>query len=68
MLKIVEDPAEPNPAGGLMVDEIVRDGARQMLAAALQAEVAAFIDAIAVRWTRWVAGWWSATGSTSRGR
>jgi len=28
-----------------MLDEIVRDGARQMLAAALQAEVAAFIDA-----------------------
>jgi len=45
MLKIVEDPAEPNPAGGSMLDEIVRDGARQMLAAALQAEVAAFIDA-----------------------
>ena len=45
MLKIVEDPAEPNPAGGSMLDEIVRDGARQMLAAALQAEVAAYIDA-----------------------
>src|SRR5687768_12686928 len=45
MLKIVEDPAEPNPAGGSVLDEIVRDGARQMLAAALQAEVAAFIDA-----------------------
>jgi transposase-like protein len=45
MLKIVEDPAEPNPAGGSMLDEIVRDGARQMLAAALQAEVAAFVDA-----------------------
>ena len=28
-----------------MLDEIVRDGARQMLAAALQAEVAAYIDA-----------------------
>jgi transposase-like protein len=45
MLKIVEDLAEPNPAGGSMLDEIVRHGARQMLAAALQAEVAAFIDA-----------------------
>ncbi len=45
MLKIVEDPAEPNPAGGSMLDEIVRDGARLMLAAALQAEVAAFVDA-----------------------
>ncbi len=28
-----------------MLDEIVRDGARAMLAAALQAEVAAYIDA-----------------------
>ncbi len=28
-----------------MLDEIVHDGARQMLAAALQAEVAAYIDA-----------------------
>ena len=45
MLKLVEDPAEPNPAGGSMLDEIVRDGARQMLSAALLAEVAAFIDA-----------------------
>ena len=30
---------------GSLLDEIVRDGARQMLAAALQAEVAAYIDA-----------------------
>ena len=45
MLKLVHDPAEPNSAGGSMLDEIVRDGARQMLAAALQAEVAAFVDA-----------------------
>ena len=28
-----------------MLDEIVRDGARQMLAAALQAEVAAYVEA-----------------------
>jgi putative transposase len=32
-------------AGRSLLDEIVRDGARQMLAAALQAEVAAYIDA-----------------------
>jgi transposase-like protein len=31
--------------GGSLLDELVRDGARQMLAAALQAEVAAYIDA-----------------------
>ena len=30
--------------GGSLLDEIVRDGARKMLAAALQAEVAAYID------------------------
>ena len=29
-----------------LLDEIVRDGARQMLAAALQAEVAAYVDAV----------------------
>ena len=45
MLKVVQDPAEPNSAGGSLLDEIVRDGARQMLAAALQAEVAAIVDA-----------------------
>src|SRR4051794_6194197 len=45
MFTVVDDPAQPNSAGGSMLDEIVRDGARQMLAAALQAEVAAFIDA-----------------------
>ena len=39
MLKVVHDPAEPNSAGGSLLDEIVRDGARQMLAAALQASV-----------------------------
>ena len=46
MLKIVEDPAQPNSAGGSLLDEIVRDGARQMLAAALLAEVAAHVEAL----------------------
>ncbi len=32
-------------AGRSLLDEIVRDGARQMLAAALRAEVAAYVDA-----------------------
>jgi putative transposase len=45
MLKVVQDPDEPNSVGGSLLDEIVRDGARQMLAAALQAEVAAYVDA-----------------------
>jgi putative transposase len=45
MLKVVQDPADPNSLAGSLLDEIVRDGARQMLAAALQAEVAAYVEA-----------------------
>jgi putative transposase len=48
MLKVVRDAQVPNDAGlgGLsLLDEIVRDGARQMLAAALLAEVAAYVEA-----------------------
>jgi putative transposase len=47
MLKVVPDEAatNDNAAGSSLLDEIVRDGARQMLAAALQAEVAAYVDA-----------------------
>ena len=72
MLKVVHDESEPNAtapvAGGSMLDEIVRDGARQMLAAALQAEVAAYVDAHATRSTRTGTGWWSATATTAPGR
>jgi putative transposase len=48
MLTVVHDSDSSNDdAGGSrsLLDEIVRDGARQMLAAALAAEVAAYIDA-----------------------
>jgi putative transposase len=50
MLKVVHDETEANAttastASSSLLDEIVRDGARQMLAAALQAEVAACIGA-----------------------
>jgi transposase-like protein len=45
MLKVVQEGSGANETGGSLLDEIVRDGARQMLAAALQAEVAAYIDA-----------------------
>jgi putative transposase len=49
MLTVVHDAESANENGGgagrSLLDEIVRDGARQMLAAALQAEVAAYIDA-----------------------
>src|ERR1700694_3977591 len=45
MLKVVHDEAEHNEASGSVLDEIVREAARQMLAVALQAEVSAYIDA-----------------------
>jgi putative transposase len=47
MLTVVHDapsPHEDAAAGRSLLDEIVRDGARQMLAAALQAEVAAYVE------------------------
>jgi putative transposase len=45
MLKVVQEGSEANETGASLLDEIVRDGARQMLAAALQAEVAAYVEA-----------------------
>ncbi len=50
MLKVVQGESESNASapvvvGGSLLDEIVRDGVRQMLAAALQAEVAAYLEA-----------------------
>jgi putative transposase len=47
MLKVVHDADASNEngtSGGSLLDEIVRGGARAMLAAALKAEVAAYID------------------------
>ena len=47
MLTVVHDSGSSNEnarAGRSLLDEIVRDGARQMLAAALAAEVAAYVD------------------------
>jgi putative transposase len=45
VLTVVNNNEGSNPAGQdrSILDEIVRDGARQMLAAALRAEVAAYI-------------------------
>ncbi len=49
MLKVVQDSAvagdDTAASGSSLLDEIVRDGARQMLAVALQAEVTAYIEA-----------------------
>lgn len=46
MLTVVPDVSVSLPADGppSLIDQIVREGARQMLAAALRAEVAAYID------------------------
>jgi transposase-like protein len=45
VLKVVAEDASGQAASGSLIDEIVRDGARRMLAVALQAEVAAYIAA-----------------------
>ena len=52
MLTVVDEENEskkhgPAAVGGSLLDELVRDGARAMLAAALQAEVAAYVEACA---------------------
>ena len=53
MLTVVPDdcPDQPGASGGSssLIDEIVREGARRMLAEALQAEVDAYIAAFAAR-------------------
>ena len=45
MLKVVQEGSDANETGASLLDEIVRDGARQMLAAALLAEVAGYVEA-----------------------
>ena len=49
MLKVVHEENESRDdsagCGGSLLDQVVRDGARQLLAVALQAEVAAYIEA-----------------------
>ena len=51
MLTVVHETESANESGGgagrSLLDEIVRDGARQMLAAALEAEVAAYVQQFA---------------------
>jgi putative transposase len=53
VFKVVQEEAGTNDndrsGGSSLLDEIVRDGARRMLAAALQAEVAAYVEAHADR-------------------
>ena len=71
MPTIAPDLSSVLPAGeaeSSLIDRIVREGARQMLAAALQAEVDAYIEQFAGERDQEAVGWWSATGRRSRGR
>lgn len=69
MLKVVHDASASNvPAGGSLLDENVRDHARQMLAVALHAEVAGYIEAFCDELDENGHRLWSATASTSRVR
>ena len=68
MLKVVLYEAEPNEASGSVLDEFVREAARQMLAVALQAEVSAYIDAHAEEVDENGHRWWSATVITTNAR
>lgn len=54
--------------GSSLTDEMVREGARRMLAATLEAEVNASVAALAEQRTRPADGSWSATATTSPGR
>ena len=71
MLKVVHDTetVNENSAGASLLDAIARDGAQQMLAAALRAEIDAPTSRpTRARSTRTVTGWWCATGITSHAR
>jgi hypothetical protein len=72
MLTVVADgcPGDGGVAAGKvsLIDEIVREGARRMLAEALRAEVDAYVASSRPSEARTAGAWWSATGTTSRGR
>ena len=52
----------------MLIEEIVREGARRMLAEALRAEGRLTSLGSVTSVTRTGAAWWSAMGITSRGR
>ena len=63
MLTVVHDAESANGDAGAsrsLLDEIVRDGALQMLAAALAAEVAAYVDQFNDQLDEHGRVWWSA--------
>jgi hypothetical protein len=74
MLKVIDGGAESNQAGAAAgvarspIDEIVREGARRMLAAALLAEVAAYIEQFADELEPTGGGWWCVMATTTSAR
>ena len=62
MLSVVPDDAAQAELR-LELDELFREGARRMLAVALEAEVEAYIAAPPSCWTNTATGWWSATAT-----
>jgi hypothetical protein len=60
MLSVVAD-AATRAAMQVDLDELVGEGARRILAAALEAEVDDYLAAYAAEWDEGVGGWWSAT-------
>jgi hypothetical protein len=63
---VVEESSRAELAVGL--DELAREGARRMLAMALEAEVEAYLAAFADERDDAGSGWWCATGTRSHGR
>jgi hypothetical protein len=55
MLRVVTDDGRSEMR--VELDEIVREGARRMLAAALEAEAAAYVERSPTSWMREVTGW-----------
>ena len=72
MLTVVPGPAsdddQPTAGEASLIDQIVREGARRMLAEALRAEVDAYIAAFADERDEHGHRWACATATTSLGR
>ena len=74
MLTVVSDAVDRDgsaagaASGSSLIDELVREGARRMLAEALRAEVDAYCTDSPMSATRTGGGWWCATATTNRAR
>jgi hypothetical protein len=73
MLTVVPEPISgdddrPTGSSPSLIDEIVREGARRMLAEALQAEVDGYIAAFTDERDQAAGVWWCATATTSHMR